>query len=89
VDGRITGFGLDLGIIDVALSGALALDAATAVASNGTPQTVTFRDGTVVPAIGQGSWHVEREIVHWLLTYSGLTVVIENLDNGLAEKDCQ
>src|SRR5215472_14383313 len=42
----------------VALSGALALDAATAVASNGTAQTVKFRDGTIVPAIGQGSWHI-------------------------------
>src|SRR5262249_34454077 len=39
----------------VASSGALALDAATAVALNGTAQTVKFRDATVVPAIGQGS----------------------------------
>jgi diketogulonate reductase-like aldo/keto reductase len=42
----------------VAFSGALALDVATAVASNGTAQTVKFRDGTIVPAIGQGSWHI-------------------------------
>jgi predicted oxidoreductase len=42
----------------VAASGALALNAATTVASNGTAQTVKFRDGTVVPAIGQGSWHI-------------------------------
>jgi diketogulonate reductase-like aldo/keto reductase len=41
----------------VTSSGALAFDAATA-ASNGTAQTVKFRDGTVVPAIGQGSWHI-------------------------------
>ena len=40
------------------LSGALALDAATAVASTGTARTVKFRDGTIVPAIGQGSWHI-------------------------------
>ncbi len=39
----------------VASPGALALDAATAVALNGTAQTVKFRDATVVPAIGQGS----------------------------------
>ena len=38
----------------VASSGGLAL-AATAVALNGTAQTVKFRDGTIVPAIGQGS----------------------------------
>jgi diketogulonate reductase-like aldo/keto reductase len=37
------------------LSGALALDAGTAVASTDTARTVKFRDGTIVPAIGQGS----------------------------------
>jgi len=39
----------------VASSGVLALDAATAVTSNGTAQAVKFRDGTIVPAVGQGS----------------------------------
>jgi hypothetical protein len=39
----------------VASSGALALNTATAVALDGTAQTVKFRDGTAVPAIGQGS----------------------------------
>jgi diketogulonate reductase-like aldo/keto reductase len=43
------------------LSGALALDAATAVAATGPARTVKFRDGTVVPAIGQGSWHIGQE----------------------------
>src|SRR3974390_2944309 len=42
----------------VASSGALALDAATAVALNDTAKTVKFRDATVVPAVGQGSWHI-------------------------------
>jgi len=42
----------------VTLSGALALDAATAVAATGTARTVKFSDGTIVPAIGQGSWHI-------------------------------
>jgi len=43
----------------VASSGALAFDAAaTAGASNERAQTVKFRDGTIVPAIGQGSWHI-------------------------------
>jgi diketogulonate reductase-like aldo/keto reductase len=42
----------------VTLSGALALDAATAVAATGAARTVKFRDGIVVPAIGQGSWHI-------------------------------
>ena len=42
----------------VTLSGALALDAATAFALTGAARTVKFRDGTIVPAIGQGSWHI-------------------------------
>jgi diketogulonate reductase-like aldo/keto reductase len=42
----------------VTLSGALAFDTATAVAATGTERTVKFRDGTSVPAIGQGSWHI-------------------------------
>src|SRR5262249_9013757 len=42
----------------VTLSGASALDAATAVAATGTARTVKFRDGIIVPAIGQGSWHI-------------------------------
>ena len=40
-------------------SGALALDAATA--STGATRTVKFRDGMVVPALGQGSWHLAQE----------------------------
>jgi diketogulonate reductase-like aldo/keto reductase len=39
----------------VALSGASALDASTAVAATPTARTVKFRDGTIVPAIGQGT----------------------------------
>jgi len=39
----------------VTLSGALALDAATAVAATGAARTVKFHDGTAVPALGQGS----------------------------------
>jgi hypothetical protein len=40
------------------LSGTSALDAATALAATGTARTIQFRDGTIVPAIGQGSWHI-------------------------------
>jgi diketogulonate reductase-like aldo/keto reductase len=40
------------------LSGALALDATTAVALTGAARTVKFRGGTIVPAIGQGSYHI-------------------------------
>jgi len=36
-------------------TGAAALDAATGAASTGATRTVKFRDGTIVPALGQGS----------------------------------
>ena len=39
----------------VTSTGASALDAATGAASTGAGRTVKFRDGTVVPALGQGS----------------------------------
>ncbi len=39
----------------VTSSGVSAFDAATGVASTGTGRTVRFRDGAVVPALGQGS----------------------------------
>ena len=42
----------------VAASGASDLDAATGVASPAAGWTVKFRDGTIVPALGQGSWHL-------------------------------
>src|SRR5262249_8445774 len=41
----------------VTSSNASTIDAATA-ASTGAERTVKFRDGTVVPALGQGSWHL-------------------------------
>ena len=39
-------------------SSASAVDAASGVASTGEVRTVKFRDGTVVPVLGQGSGHV-------------------------------
>jgi diketogulonate reductase-like aldo/keto reductase len=44
----------------VTLSGTLGFDGATAVASTRTARTVKFRDGTIVPAIGQGSSNIGR-----------------------------
>src|SRR6516164_6576109 len=43
----------------VASSDASALDAAAA-ASASPERTVKFRDGAIVPAIGQGSWHLAQ-----------------------------
>ena len=37
---------------------ALAADAVTA--STGASRTVRFNDGTIVPALGQGSWHLAQ-----------------------------
>jgi diketogulonate reductase-like aldo/keto reductase len=42
----------------VTSSGASALDAASGVASTGVGRTVKFHNGTVAPALGQGSGHV-------------------------------
>ena len=44
----------------VTSSRASALDAATSQASTSADRTVKFRDGTVVPALGQGSWHLAQ-----------------------------
>jgi hypothetical protein len=52
---EFNGFCLALGSL-ATLSGASVVDAAAVVA--GTARTVRFRDGTIVPAIGQGSSHI-------------------------------
>ena len=44
----------------VTSSGASALDAADSVPANGTGRTVRFRDGNIVPALGQGSARLAR-----------------------------
>jgi hypothetical protein len=51
----------------VTLSGALALDAAPAVAATATARMVKFRDGTMVPAIGQGLGISGREDIRQLM----------------------
>ena len=38
----------------------LAQSVDTVVASNDAKRTVNFRDGTTVPALGQGSWHLAQ-----------------------------
>ena len=74
----------------VTLSGALALDAATAVAATGAARTVKFHDGTVVPALGQGSaglgkgkypQAVEEEAVRTGLSL-GMTLIDTSGDYG-------
>jgi diketogulonate reductase-like aldo/keto reductase len=74
----------------VTLSGALALDAATAVAATGAARTVKFHDGAVVPALGQGSaglgkgkypQAVEEEAVRTGLSL-GMTLIDTSGDYG-------
>src|SRR5262245_16512503 len=45
-----------LGSFSAAASGAAALDAVSGATAAG--RTVRFRDGRVIPALGQGSWHL-------------------------------
>ena len=42
------------------LSSTSTLNAATSLTSNDAGRTVKFRDGAVVPALGQGSWHLGK-----------------------------
>ena len=67
-----------------ALSGASALAAATG--SNGAGRTVKFRDGTVVPALGQGSWHLAQgrhpEAVEEEALRAGLSIGLTLIDTA-------
>ncbi|HEX5281347.1 MAG TPA: aldo/keto reductase [Micropepsaceae bacterium] len=53
---RCTALGLSLPAATMFAAGARAQDAGAD--SNPAPRTVSFPDGTVVPALGQGSWHL-------------------------------
>jgi diketogulonate reductase-like aldo/keto reductase len=79
-----------------ALSSASAFAAATGSASNGAGRTVRFHDGTIVPALGQGSWHlgqgshpeaIEEEALRTGLSL-GMTLIDTSDDygNGHSEK---
>ncbi len=78
------------------LSGASAFAAATGVDSNVGGRIVKFHDGTVVPALGQGSWHlgqgrhpeaVEEEALRTGLSL-GMTLIdtAEGYSNGRSEE---
>ena len=62
-NGRCAALGRSLPAISAmigALSSASAFVAATGAASSGAGRTVKFKDGTIVPALGQGSWHLAQ-----------------------------
>ena len=78
------------------LSGASAFAAATGTDSNVAGRMVKFRGGTVVPALGQGSWHlgqgrhpaaVEEEALRTGLSL-GMTLIdtAEGYGNGRSEE---
>jgi diketogulonate reductase-like aldo/keto reductase len=80
----------------VTSSGASALDVASGVASTGAGRTVKFHDGTIAPALGQGSGHVgqgrrpaavEEEALRTGLSL-GMTVIdtAENYGEGRSEE---
>src|ERR1039457_3481381 len=54
----LIGSALPVSAMIAALPNTSALAAVTGAASNGAGRTVKFHDGTVVPALGQGSWHL-------------------------------
>ena len=95
---RCATFGLSLPLISATLAvqrSASAL-AATGAASETAGRTVRFPDGTTVPALGQGAWHlgqgrhppaVEEEAVH-TGTSLGLTLIDTsgNYGNGRSEQ---
>jgi diketogulonate reductase-like aldo/keto reductase len=72
------------------LSGASALDASPSVASTSAERTVKFRDGTIVPALGQGSLHLTVEEEEALSTglSLGMTLIdtAEMYSNGHSEE---
>jgi diketogulonate reductase-like aldo/keto reductase len=84
-----------LALSSLALAGASVVDAAPAAAT-GTGLTVAFRDGTVVPAIGQGSSHIgqgrhpaaEEEDALRAGISLGMTLIdtAENYGGGSSEK---
>jgi diketogulonate reductase-like aldo/keto reductase len=79
-----------------ALTSTSSLAAATGAAKDGAGRTVKFPDGTIVPALGQGSWHlgqerhpeaVEEEALRTGLSL-GMTLIdtAENYGNGRSEE---
>ena len=62
-NGLCAAFGASLpaaGAMMAALSNSSALAATAGAPAGGAARTVKFRDCTVVPALGQGSWHLAQ-----------------------------
>jgi diketogulonate reductase-like aldo/keto reductase len=69
----------------VASSDALALEPASGAETSGASRTVKFRDGTVVPAIGQGcSWHRDPTVEDEKALRAGLSLGMTLIDTAEA-----
>jgi diketogulonate reductase-like aldo/keto reductase len=94
---RCAALGLSLPAASAMLAGqARAQDLGPGAQSNAAPRTVKFPDGTIVPALGEGSWHLgqgrhrlslEEEALR-TGTGLGMTVIdtSRNYGDGLSEK---
>lgn len=95
---RCAAFGLSLPVISatLAVQRSARVLAATGAASDTAGRTVRFPDGTTVPALGQGAWHlgqgrhppaVEEEAVHTGIS-AGMTLIDTsgNYGNGRSEQ---
>ena len=93
---RCAALGLSLPASSAMLVQARAQDLGTGAESNPGARTVKFPDGTIVPALGQGSWHlgqglhrlsVEEEAMRTGIAL-GMTVIdtSRNYGDGLSEK---
>ena len=84
------------GTMLAALANASALAAAAGDASSSTERTVKFHDGAIVPAVGQGSWHLAQgrhpEAIEEEALRTGLSLGMSLIDtsgnygNGRSEK---
>src|ERR1039457_5566281 len=92
----LIGSALPVSAMMAALPSTSALAAVTGAASTGAGRTVKFHDGTVVPPLGQGSWHLgqgrhpeaaEEEALRTGLSL-GMTLIdtAENYGDGRSEE---
>ena len=82
----LIGSALPVSAMIAALPSTSALAAVTGAASNGAGRTVKFHDGTVVPALGQGSWHLGQgrhpEAIEEVALRTGLSLGMTLIDTS-------
>ena len=82
----LIGSALPVSAMIAALPSTSALAAVTGAASTGAGRTVKFHDGTVVPALGQGSWHLGQgrhpEAIEEVALRTGLSLGMTLIDTS-------